>query len=238
MAGAASGCDVQLPPGKAPDTLGTFVLDAARVSFTPAAGASVALRTSAGAVPLTPGVSTPLRTDREGPPDKLVLGALTLEVTQRESGFFVRVRDPDADSRRAFPGIDHYPLDPKWRVVARLERYEPHKAVDLGYEGGTTQHYVSPGAAVFDVEGVTCRVDPVLDGDRLYLLFWDPTARDSTYGAGRFLYAPLPQGDRVLLDFNQAFSPPCAFTPYAACPLAPMQNRLKVRVEAGERHRH
>jgi uncharacterized protein (DUF1684 family) len=83
-------------------------------------------------------------------------------------------------------------------------------------------------------------VDPVLDGDgaRLYLVFWDPTGRDTTYGAGRFLYAPLPEGDRVLLDFNQAFSPPCAFTPYAACPLAPTQNRLAIRVEAGEKSPH
>jgi uncharacterized protein (DUF1684 family) len=69
----------------------------------------------------------------------------------------------------------------------------------------------------------------------LYLLFWDQTGRDTTYGAGRFLYAPLPEGDHVLLDFNQAFSPPCAFTPYSACPLAPAQNRLAVRVEAGEK---
>jgi hypothetical protein len=134
-------------------------------------------------------------------------------------------------------GIEHFPIDPRWRVVARLERYEPAKPVDLGYLGGAAGRYLSPGVAVFEVDGVPCRIDPVLDesGGRLYVVFWDPTARDATYGAGRFLYAPLPEGDRVLLDFNQAFSPPCAFTPHAACPLAPAQNRLPIRVEAGER---
>jgi uncharacterized protein (DUF1684 family) len=241
-AGAADGCDIALPKERAPAAVGSFERHGDTVSFTPAAGAAIMLQRDASAEPLSPGVARPLRTDRDGAPDRLALGSLTLEVTLRESGMFVRVRDPDSPERRDFPGIESYPIDPKWRVVAKLERYEPHKPIDLGYEGGSTQHYVSPGAAVFEVDGVEHRVDPVLDGagarPRLYLLFWDQTARDTTYGAGRFLYAPLPAGDRVLLDFNQAFSPPCAFTPYAACPLAPSQNRLALRVEAGEKSAH
>jgi uncharacterized protein (DUF1684 family) len=152
----------------------------------------------------------------------------------------VRARDPESETRREFAGIQHFPVHPKWRVVARFERYEPPKEIDLGYEAGASEVHLSPGAAVFEIDGVACRLDPVFDAGnkRLYLVFWDPTGRDSTYGAGRFLYAPLPEGDRVLLDFNQAFSPPCAFTPYAACPLAPAQNRLRVRVEAGEKSPH
>ncbi len=242
--GAAEGCDVLLPSERAGGSVGSFELDGTRVSFTPAAGPQVLLRGGTGAAAdaqaLAPGVAITLRTDRDGSPDKLLIGALTLEVTERESGIFARVRDPDSPARRGFAGIEHYPLDPKWRVVARLERYEPPKVLELDYEAGSTQKYSSPGAAVFEVDGVSCRVDPVFDGNRprLYLVFRDPTARDTTYGAGRFLYAPLPEGDRVLLDFNQAFSPPCAFTPYAACPVAPEQNRLAVRVEAGEKSPH
>jgi uncharacterized protein (DUF1684 family) len=243
-AGAAEGCDVELPAGKAPGAVGSFELDGTRVSFTPAAGAMVSLRGGAGkdtnTTPLVPGVAATVRSDRDGSPDKLVLDAMTLEVTERESGVFVRVRDPDSPARRGFPGIEHYPVDPKWRVVARLERYEPAKGIELDYEAGSVQKYSSPGAAVFAIDGVSYRVDPVFDEDRprLFLVFWDPTARDTTYGAGRFLYAPLPEGDRVLLDFNLAFSPPCAFTPYAACPVAPAQNRMGVRVEAGEKSPH
>jgi uncharacterized protein (DUF1684 family) len=242
--GAADGCDVALPPERAPGSVGSFELEGTRVRFTPAVGVQLLLRGGAGAgpdtKPLVPGEAVTLRPDRDGSPDKLLLGALTLEVSERESGFFVRVRDPDSPTRRGFAGIKHYPVDPKWRVVARYERYEPPRMLDLDYEAGSTQRYTSPGAAVFEIDGVSCRLDPVLDENRprLYLVFWDPTARDTTYGAGRFLYAPLPEGDRVLLDFNQAFSPPCAFTPYAACPVAPQQNRLAVRVEAGEKSSH
>jgi uncharacterized protein (DUF1684 family) len=110
----------------------------------------------------------------------------------------------------------------------------------MAREGGASERYESPGDAVFEIDGTSHRVTPVFlkDRTRLYLVFRDETAGDTSYGAGRFLYAPLPEGGHVLLDFNQAFSPPCAFTPYAACPLAPLQNRLPARIEAGEKYRH
>jgi uncharacterized protein (DUF1684 family) len=236
-AGASEGCQVVLPADKAPLVAGTFERAGPRVRFTPAPGAALSLHGSTSVERLTPGVAVTLRSDRDGVPDKLALGSLTLEVVERSSGVFVRVRDTDSPTRRNYPGIECYPVDPKWRVVARLEPFEPHKTLDLAYESGGSERLASPGAAVFEVAGVTHRVDPVLDGHRprLYLVFWDETAKDTTYGAGRFLYAPLPQGGRILLDFNQAFSPPCAFTPYAVCPLTPAQNRLAVRVEAGEK---
>jgi uncharacterized protein (DUF1684 family) len=235
--GGADDRDVALPAHKAPPDMGTFRREGATVTFTPAPGVAMSLRGRAGVRALTPGAAASVTTDRDGPADTLALGDLKLEVVERPEGTFVRARDPDSPIRRAFAGIEQFPIDPKWRVVAHLERYEPPKAMDLEYEAGVTERYLSPGAAVFEIDGLPCRLDPVFDGDRgrLYVVFWDPTARDSTYGAGRFLYAPLPDGDRVLLDFNQAFSPPCAFTPYAACPLAPAQNRLQIRVEAGEK---
>jgi uncharacterized protein (DUF1684 family) len=238
--GGAEGCEVALPSDKAPPDVGTLRREGAAVTFTPAPGVNVSLRGRAGAVALAPGVAAPVRTDGDGPADQLALGDLTFEVVERPDGMFVRARHPDSPTRRAFTGIEHFPIDPKWRVVAPLERSEPPRPMDLGYEAGSTERYLSPGTARFEIDGMPCRIDPVFDGDRgrLYVVFWDPTARDSTYGAGRFLYAPLPDGDRVLLDFNQAFSPPCAFTPFAACPLAPAQNRLPVRVEAGEKSPH
>jgi uncharacterized protein (DUF1684 family) len=239
--GGAEDAAVALPAGKVPDAVGTFRRAGGAVTFTPAPGVEISFCPREGGARVLPAdVAVPVRTDRDGASDKLALGAVTFEVVDRPGGLYARVRDPDNPTRRDFPGIQHFPIDPKWRVVAKLERYEPPKPLDLGYEAGSTERYLSPGAAVFEIDGVPCRVDPVFDGDRgrLYLVFWDPTGRDSTYGAGRFLYAPLPEGDRVLLDFNQAFSPPCAFTPYAACPLAPPQNRLPVRVEAGEKSPH
>jgi hypothetical protein len=238
--GAADGCEVLLPADKAGRSLGRFTLQQSSVTFTLAPNVSIALRTEATTRMLAANETVPLTSDRAAVPDLLLLGSLTLEVMERESGFAIRVRDSENPARLHFPGIDHYPIAAQWRVVAKLEPYDPHKSIELAYETNSTEHYVSPGSALFEVAGHVCRVDPVIDGNRsrLFLVFWDPTARDTTYGAGRFLYAPLPKGDRVLLDFNQAFSPPCAFTAYAMCPLPPPQNRLAVRVEAGEKYSH
>jgi uncharacterized protein (DUF1684 family) len=239
--GGAPDAAVALPADKAPAAVGTFRRAGDAVTFTPSPGVALWLHPrEGGARLLPPGAAAPVRTDRDGPADQLALGALTFEVVDRPGGLYARVRDPDSANRRDFPGLQHFPVDPKWRVVAKLERHDPPRVLDLQYEAGPSERYLSPGTAVFQLDGVPCRIDPVLDGPRprLYVVFWDPTARDSTYPSGRFLYAPLPDGDRVLLDFNQAFSPPCAFTPYAACPLAPTQNRLSVRVEAGEKSPH
>lgn len=241
--GSADTCDVLLAPEKAPAQLGVFHLRGKLVTFTPLASTTVSLA-GTGGEPLAPGTAVPLRSDRDGTADRLVVAtpssSITLEITERESGMFVRVRDAESPTRRDFTGIEHYPIAPKWRVVAKLERYAPHRTIDLAYEANSVQHYESPGAATFEIDGESHRLDVMYESDRrrLFIVFWDPTARDTTYGAGRFLYAPLPEGDRVLLDFNLAFSPPCAFTPYAACPLAPAQNRLMCRVEAGEQSPH
>ena len=74
----------------------------------------------------------------------------------------------------------------------------------------------------------------MVEDNQLFFVFRDLTSGKETYPAGRFLYAALPQAGRVVLDFNLAENPPCAFTPYATCPLPPPQNRLQVRIEAGE----
>lgn len=238
--GNAEDADIALPADRAPVAVGSFERRGAQVLFTPAPGVVMSLQGRGGVTSLTPGVAAEVRTDRDGPIEKLVLGNVTLEVTEQPAGMFVRVRDPESPARRGFGGIEHYPVSAKWRVVARLERHDPPRIVELDYDGGATERAESPGTAVFEIDGVTHRVDPVYlpDRKRLYLVFRDETARDTTYGAGRFLYAPVPEGEHVLLDFNQAFSPPCAFTPYSACPLTPLQNRLRLRIEAGEMSRH
>jgi uncharacterized protein (DUF1684 family) len=128
-------------------------------------------------------------------------------------------------------------VDPSWRVVGRLERYPAERQVVLEDGDGRPQNYTAPGLVVFERAGSTYRLEPVFESDRkrLFVLFSDETNAHETYGAGRFLYAPLPESDWVLLDFNKAFNPPCAFTPYAVCPLPAPENRLRVRVEAGEK---
>jgi uncharacterized protein len=232
---AAADGGISLPAG-APAELGTVELHAKSVRFTPA-GQSVLRIKRAGSTlpePLTGAVE--LTSDARGPSDRLLYGDLVLDVMERGDQFAVRVRD-SSRAHPEFAGIEYFPIDPTWRVSAKLEPYAPEKAIDLVYEGGIEHPYYSPGAVVFTKDGVEHRLDPVFESDRkrLWIVFADPTNRDSSYGAGRFLYAPLPKDNQVTLDFNQAFSPPCAFSPFVACPLPPFQNRLQLRVEAGEK---
>jgi uncharacterized protein (DUF1684 family) len=226
---------IVLPEERAPAQLGTFTLREGAVTFEPAKGAVPRLRTRAGEERSLQG-PTPLTTDAHGTPDKILLGSLSLEVMERAGAFAVRVRDSESPRRAAFQGIQYYPIEPTLRVVAQLEPYSPAKPIELAYDTGNAELKHAPFAAVFEREGKTVRLDLVPEGpQRFFLLFWDQTCRSESYGAGRFLYAAPPRGDRIVLDFNQAFSPPCAFTPFAACPLPPPQNRVQLALRAGEK---
>jgi hypothetical protein len=125
-----------------------------------------------------------------------------------------------------------------WRIPARFERYQPKKSIPIpNVLGGVTKE-PSSGAVVFTVAGRQYRLDAVdEEGEEdLFLIFADRTNGKETYGAGRFLYAPRPGADdRTVVDFNKAYNPPCAFTPFATCPLPPPQNRLPIAIEAGEK---
>jgi hypothetical protein len=228
---------ILLPGDKAPAELGRLVRTEQSVVFVPAPHAELGVRRAS--LQTSERVTAPisLKTDAQGDPDRLVIGPLRIEIMQRSASFAVRVRDTQSPALQSFAGIDHYPIRPEWRVKARLSPYQPEKRIDLVYESGDPEPYRSPGAAIFERDGVEFRIDPVFDGarPRLYIVFGDQTNRDESYGAGRFLYAALPSDGHVVLDFNQAFSPPCAFTPFAVCPLPPAQNRLALRVSAGEK---
>jgi uncharacterized protein (DUF1684 family) len=237
--GSAPDAAVMLPAGKAPEQFGELELSQGVVRFTPARAGQARIQ-RAGSQQTEPVTGTiELATDARGPADRLWSGEIAIEIMERSGTFAARVRDRESSARLQFPGIEYYPIRAEWRVRARLERYTPERSLKLLYETGAEQPYVVPGAAVFEVDGVEYRIDPVFEGGRarLFVLFADATNRTETYGAGRFLYAPWPQhhGDEVILDFNQAFSPPCAFTPYAVCPLPPAQNRLPLAIEAGEK---
>jgi len=105
----------------------------------------------------------------------------------------------------------------------------------LGMASGET----SPGAIVFTVDGQTYRLDALTEPDepRYFMIIADKTNGKETYGAGRYLYVdPADAGGHVVIDFNKAYSPPCAFTNFATCPLPPEQNRLPFAIEAGEKY--
>jgi uncharacterized protein (DUF1684 family) len=163
---------------------------------------------------------------------------MTLHVIERGGRLAVRVRDTASPARTRFDGIEAYPVDARWRVAARFEPYEPARTVEVPTVLGTAEPMTCPGRLVFELDGRTFTLDAMSEADDadLFLIFADATNRDATYGGGRFLYAARPGADgTVVVDFNKAYNPPCAFTPYATCPLPPPQNSLELRVEAGEK---
>jgi uncharacterized protein (DUF1684 family) len=148
----------------------------------------------------------------------------------------VRVKDRESDALKAFHGLDNYPIQPAWRIEARFEPYDPPKKVQVPNVLGQVADEPSPGAVVFDWQGKTYRLDALGDPkEGLSFIFADQTNGKETYGAGRFLDTEPVKDGKVVVDFNKAYSPPCAFTAFATCPLPPAQNKLALRVEAGEK---
>jgi hypothetical protein len=165
-------------------------------------------------------------------------GSAQFQIIKRNDRYGVRVKDAQSDARVHFKGLDYFPIDPKWRLEAKFEPYNPPKKIPITNVLGMTSDEVSPGALVFTVNGKEYRIDPILEqGEKdLFIIIKDETSRDVTYPAGRYLYAKQAGPDgRTVVDFNKAYNPPCAFTPFATCPLPPPQNRLPFRIEAGEK---
>ncbi|HEX9161811.1 MAG TPA: DUF1684 domain-containing protein [Thermoanaerobaculia bacterium] len=165
-------------------------------------------------------------------------GSAQFQIIKRNDRYAVRVKDANSDARVHFKGLAYFPVDPKWRVVAHFVPYNPPKHIPITNVLGMTSDEVSPGALVFKLQGKEYRVDPIDEQGEpdLFLIVKDQTSRDLTYPAARYLYAkhPGPDGTTVV-DFNKAYNPPCAFTPFATCPLPPPQNVLPLRIEAGEK---
>jgi uncharacterized protein (DUF1684 family) len=175
--------------------------------------------------------------DSHAKPTTVAFGSVNFIAIDRGGRKALRVRDSEAATRTGFAGIERFPLDPAWRVVADWQPLDPPFQFATGTVIGTIENYPAPGKAVFERDGQRFELYPVLEapGDtQLFLIFADRTSGRETYGAARFLYADMPRDGKIALDFNKAYNPPCAFTPYATCPLAPPANRMDVRIAAGE----
>jgi uncharacterized protein (DUF1684 family) len=209
---------------------------------------SILLRNGRARLELLPGIdlkadgekvsgSRVLSSDASKSATSLRYGTLLFYLIERGGKLAVRVKDSQSQARREFHGLEYFPIDPTWRLEARFEPYDPPKSISVPNVLGHDESEKSPGALVFERNGQTFRLDPVLErGETDYfVIFGDTTNGKETYGAGRFLYVAPPVGGKTVIDFNKAYNPPCVFTDYATCPLPPAQNRLKVRVDAGEK---
>ena len=224
---------IVLPEGRAPASVGTIHLD-------PGAGALIGRFDPQAGVTHdgTPIGTIELHDDRSGPATVLELGPLSFSVIHRVGEWAVRVRDREHPARRSFPGVEHWPVDPRWRVEARFEVADPVRTIVVPTIIARGDEYQVPGTLRFEVDGVACSLVALHEpgaGDHL-VVFADETTGRETYGGGRFVYVHPPDArGTTVIDFNRAYNPPCVFTPFATCPLPPEGNRLAVRVEAGEK---
>ena len=220
---------VVLPEGKSPKVAGVLVRKGDKVSVRVDPGAKVT-------VDGKPVTRLDLASDAEEEPTVLEMGSVSFYVIQRGDKVGVRVKDKESAALKAFHGLDTYPIEPAWRVEARFEPYDPPKTIGIPNILGQVTDSPAPGAVVFDWQGKTYRLDALGDPTKgLSLIFADQTNGKETYGAGRFLETGPVKDGKVVVDFNLAYNPPCAFTAFATCPLPPAQNRLALRVEAGEK---
>jgi uncharacterized protein (DUF1684 family) len=223
---------VVLPEGKSPKLAGVLVRKGDKVSVRVEPG----VKMTSGGKPVTVGELVSLVSDTAGEPTVLEMGSVSFYVIQRGDKVGVRVKDKQSAALQAFHGLDTYPIQPAWRVEARFEPYDPPKTVGIPNILGQVTDSPAPGAVVFDWQGKTYRLDALGDPkEGLSLIFADQTNGKETYGAGRFLETGPVKDGKVVVDFNLAYNPPCAFTAFATCPLPPAQNRLALRVEAGEK---
>lgn len=231
--GTDPGNDIVLPAGTAAAHAGRFHVRDRQVRVHVTGGGA-----TLNGTPVREGDMRPASSDPPRPADLLRVGRLTLLVHRSGERTAIRLRDPENPVRTGFPGLRWYDVDPRYRVVGRLARWPAPRPMEIVNILGDTLSLPNPGLVEFALEGRRFEMAPVQERDgRLWFIFTDATAGRTTYKASRFLYTDPPEGDRVVLDFNRAEQPPCAYNPWTTCPLPPPQNRLPIPIEAGERNR-
>lgn len=215
--GHASDAVVQLPSG--PAHLGDLLWDEGRIFWQPAEG-----------------VRLELETDRAGKPSSVEHGNLSFFVVDRDNRLAARLRDRNWASRQPFAGLEYFPDDPAWRIEATWQALTPPLAMQVPNVAGDLKTVLVSHQAVFEVGGESVTLLPMsVSDDEVFFVFRDRTSGKESYGAGRFLKATAAVNGKITLNFNFAYNPPCAFTPFATCPLPPPENWLPFPVPAGEK---
>ncbi len=180
-----------------------------------------------------------LQADSSDSPGRILVGDdINIALIQRGDKLALRVKDANAKTRSEFTGIDYFDIDPSWRIDATWTMHEKPQTFEIQTVLGTVEEMSNPGFATFTRDGKEYRLYPVNEegSTDLFFIFADRTSGRETYGPGRFFYAsPSADGRQIVLDFNKAYNPPCAFTEYSTCPLPPPENRLDLAVTAGEK---
>ena len=192
----------------------------------------------------TPVTTMELRPAGDGKPaDTVAMGTMSFFVHKSGDRFAIRLRDKNSEIRRNFTGLRWFAPNEAYKVTGRFEPYATPKPVRVPNILGDLEPYTAPGVVAFTLNGQPLKLEVYDSGSgenrRFFIVFRDLTSGKETYPSARFLYAERPNAKgEVVLDFNKAYNPPCAFNPFTTCPLPSDQNRLRVRVEAGELDYH
>jgi len=173
--------------------------------------------------------------------DKILFGSKAFVVIVRDGKYGVRIWDSESTARKNFAGVERYPVSKMWKIEARWETYANPKTIEIPtVVPGVFGKGVVLGVAIFVVDGKELRLEPTVDSAQTEysFVFADRTNGKESYAAGRFLDVEPPINGKIILDFNKATNPPCAFTNFATCPVPLKENRMPVRIEAGEKKYH
>lgn len=227
--GATSGLRLAVGPEK----MGLIRREDGKVWFTPEAGAQLRIN------------DEPVRgrilwhSDQDAQPTVITFdeGKGSISLLQRGSHQALRVRHADAPTRQQFAGLDYWPADRRWAVPARFVAHTPARTLQVVDMVGMNNTLANPGRLEFERDGQRYSLEAVGNPDgSLLVIMADRTSGHASYAAGRYIDVPAPDAQgSVVLDFNRSYNPPCAFTIYATCPLPPAENRLDLRIEAGEK---
>jgi uncharacterized protein len=228
-AGSAASNAIVLPK-TAPAIVGRFVLAGKNVRFEPQPGATVTVKGQR----VTTGVA--LKSDIADAPDELMVGDIALWVHLSGDRPTIRMRDPNGETARSFRGFQWFPIEDQFRVTGRFIKDPAPHEVKAPNQLGDEDTMQTEGVVEFTLGGQTVRLRPMTTRPkRFWYIFRDGTSGKETYETARFLYSDLRDDGTTVLDFNEAYNPPCAFNPYTTCPIPLPENRLKVRIPAGEK---
>lgn len=227
--GSAESSDFRLDTPATPERLGEFERVGGEIWFT--------ARTDGVEVAGRPIERLQLQIHQD-PPQVIEYASLRLFLIPRGDRVGLRVRDLDSPLLHDFEGLDRFPVDEDFNLIARFEAWEVPRTLPIPNVLGEPLDEVSPGRVHFEIGGQGYSLLALEGGETgdLFIIFGDLTNGETTYGAGRFVYTSPPTSDNlVALDFNRSYNPPCVFTPFATCPLPPPGNRLPISIQVGEK---
>lgn len=227
--GSSPDNDFVLPEGTAPDVVGRFEFENRKATFHAADGVTITQN------------DEPVQSVVLEMGEKHALAINNLKMWLHYSGprLAIRLRDLDASLRKDFTGLKWFPVDERFRVQARYTPHPEPKTIDMLNILGDIESFESPGYVDFELNGEAIRMEPLSSrGGALWFVYRDGTSGKESYPAARFLRTEPPENGEVTIDFNRSYNPPCAYNPHTTCPMPTKENRLKMRIEAGEKNYH